>query len=713
MRIDLHCHTKAIKTGESNSRNVSPKDFVKHMINKQVKIVAITNHNNFDFDQYSKIVELAEKEDIKVWPGVEIDVKGNRSKGHILVICNPKEVEKFYLQCSSIFAGKDLDKFEISIDDLLKAFQYNDIVLIAHYGAKKPSLYEEDLHYLKEKLKNKTPFFLETSNLRSAGILYAHNINSFIGSDVKDWSNYEKCELPELKMPISDYENFKLLVKKDEQVIETFVNQKESKNISINPFNDCHLDLKIYNDINIIFGGKGTGKSIILNEIKQKFESFGNSDVSYYSAQSKSEDYKKLVSINNEQSDFDKLNIDDCSVDFSNISSWKDSTIIPTKDYYNWANNKNNNELSSRFGFKNCTFVDIISKDKYDSLKKDAEEISKLIESIKNITNSNTLFLSNEEYDIFISLLEKAIKNAKEIALKEWISFKSLELKEFTIKKMKSICTSKTGTISLPSQTGLLDLYKNCLELRNSINNIVNGLNSESIEEKTKLGEIPNKGIVYLKKYITVNLEGKKLILPPNAKYKISELREIKEDILSLQKEVFTLQKNELLQKIIDALKTNSISSLRDFVCVKGNVCNSDGLDYELSSGEESILLLANAISSDDKNYYILDEPEMSLGHKYINDIVVGRIIELSKLNKTIVISTHDANIAVRTLPLLTVYREYGSDNKYKTFVGNAFTNKIINVENANEEYSWQSKSLEMLEGGEEAFIERGNTYGI
>ena len=106
----------------------------------------------------------------------------------------------------------------------MTAFYEFDITVIAHYGWKKPSLSDYDLEQLKNDLSGKKPLFLEVPQLRSAGILYAHNINSFIGSDVQNWDNYCNYELPELKMPISDYQHFNLLVKKDEQILNTFVN---------------------------------------------------------------------------------------------------------------------------------------------------------------------------------------------------------------------------------------------------------------------------------------------------------------------------------------------------------------------------------------------------------------------------------------------------------------------------------------------------------
>ena len=52
MKIDLHCHTKATKQGDRESRNVTPELFAEKIANADVKIVAITNHNLFDIEQY-------------------------------------------------------------------------------------------------------------------------------------------------------------------------------------------------------------------------------------------------------------------------------------------------------------------------------------------------------------------------------------------------------------------------------------------------------------------------------------------------------------------------------------------------------------------------------------------------------------------------------------------------------------------------------------
>ena len=83
MKIDLHCHTKSIKSGDGEGRNVTVDVFKEKISNADIKIVAITNHNSFDIEQYNEFKE-AVHDFCQVWPGIEIDVKGlNNKKYHV------------------------------------------------------------------------------------------------------------------------------------------------------------------------------------------------------------------------------------------------------------------------------------------------------------------------------------------------------------------------------------------------------------------------------------------------------------------------------------------------------------------------------------------------------------------------------------------------------------------------------------------------------
>ncbi|WP_219624635.1 hypothetical protein, partial [Vibrio parahaemolyticus] len=108
---------------------------------------------------------------------------------------------------------------------------------------------------------------------------------------------------------------------------------------------------------------------------------------------------------------------------------------------------------------------------------------------------------------------------------------------------------------------------------------------------------------------------------------------------------------------------------------------------------------------------YILDEPERSLGNEYINDVIIPLINDKAVQGKIVVISTHDANVAVRTLPYNSIYRCHDIDG-YATYVGNPFSNSLVHAVDEGKILDWKKISMKTLEGGQSAFGERGKIYG-
>ncbi len=65
------------------------------IINKtDVKILAITNHNHFDNEQYVQFKNSVEGT-CQIWPGVEFDILEEERKAHLIIIVNPKNSEAF------------------------------------------------------------------------------------------------------------------------------------------------------------------------------------------------------------------------------------------------------------------------------------------------------------------------------------------------------------------------------------------------------------------------------------------------------------------------------------------------------------------------------------------------------------------------------------------------------------------------------------------
>src|SRR5688572_56602 len=106
MKIDIHVHTKKVKTGDAETRNVTPDKFNEIIRLTDVRILAITNHNHFDLIQYLQISELV-KDVCQIWPGIELDIFENGKRAHLLVIANPKIANEFSQKCELILKDQN------------------------------------------------------------------------------------------------------------------------------------------------------------------------------------------------------------------------------------------------------------------------------------------------------------------------------------------------------------------------------------------------------------------------------------------------------------------------------------------------------------------------------------------------------------------------------------------------------------------------------
>lgn len=313
MKIDLHCHTIATKKGDNQGRNVDKTKFLEKLSGK-VELVAITNHNYFDIDQY---VSFSSNENIIVWPGIEIDIVEKESRYHCIVISNPRKIDDFTEKVVD-FTLENADKFSCSLEQFVNRFKSLDCIVIAHYFKKENSFDDEMIGVLKDCFQELN-VFVEPSNLRSATILQAHNYRCLIGSDIENWDDYDTDKLPTLKKRIDSFDRFKLLLQKDVHVMKTTLKDDLYESIIINPFKNHSLsnhELKynIYRDVNIFFGSKGTGKSDILQALKEKLIALnGVQQVSYYKAKEVTSEFVELKKNNLTEEMFAKLEYQEIS----------------------------------------------------------------------------------------------------------------------------------------------------------------------------------------------------------------------------------------------------------------------------------------------------------------------------------------------------------------------------------------------------------------
>ena len=122
MKIDLHCHTKKTKSGETEKRTINPDKFADILSKNNVGIVSCTNHNNFSINDYALFSDASSKKGIVLWPGIELDVVVNNEKGHVIFICNPNKVDIFDAKVKSILGASSPDSFEKPIECVLEEF---------------------------------------------------------------------------------------------------------------------------------------------------------------------------------------------------------------------------------------------------------------------------------------------------------------------------------------------------------------------------------------------------------------------------------------------------------------------------------------------------------------------------------------------------------------------------------------------------------------
>ena len=454
----------------------------------------------------------------------------------------------------------------------------------------------------------------------------------------------------------------------------------------------------------MFFGGKGTGKTDILMSFRDYFIARnGQQLVSYYKAKEVVTEFSILRANELKEQEYNQLEYFDVSSDIKIVKEWEEKAVTPTSEYYLWKEIESTNKNNKLLGFRSAQFVEELSLDKYNDLEEKFSDFRGSSIVVLETVREENLLDENE-----IRQLEKYLTDS-EIALykkarAEWISYKALELEKFTIDTVKRLSEGKTGEKSKPTNLGLFDTYLNLKKVKASLEKI--GAIIENNDETIKylIGELEEKGKIYLERHITTNM-GVSYFKFDKGKANVQDVNNsVSKCISELYTTKFPASINDLMTKL------KEFESTRDFIGYKTIVALENGDEYTPSDGEQSMLLLSKALVHDEKAVYILDEPELSVGHQYINNVIIPRIKELARRDKVIIIATHDANIAVRTLPYLSVFRKY-ENGKYYNYIGSSLEQNMCDAVNG-VTADWTEVCIKTLEGGRDAFDERGRIYG-
>jgi len=147
VRIDLHLHTKSDDKFKYNGKDFV-KDYIQALKTAGIRIGAITNHNIFNLDEYMQLKQEAEKNDIWLLPGVELEINEGKRGMHILVVFDNNNLKKgndfinqFTVRQLDLQTRKPNKKLEDILNDL-NELKRDYILIFAHVDGMKGFLKE-------------------------------------------------------------------------------------------------------------------------------------------------------------------------------------------------------------------------------------------------------------------------------------------------------------------------------------------------------------------------------------------------------------------------------------------------------------------------------------------------------------------------------------------------------------------------------------------
>lgn len=348
MKIDLHFHSYRKKGGSegTNSFNFTNNEIYDLVKKNEIGIIGLTNHNKLDIEKYEELKSLfAEKKlNCVLSLGIEKESKLSNNSFHWILHFSDTAIKKLQETKEISFFSNESDLEKIS--SKLGKMKIEENVIVYPHINKHKSLPKDDLQKFRKIFRDITVIF-DVNNKNDLSVINDSGNMALVGSDAKSKDGFlEKAnELTEIKFIFKTLEGFILFIKEND-VDPTQISNIEEKKFKLILYENRpnlktlksieEIDFIYYkNQINILFGKRGTGKSLILSSL---YKSSDSENYDYYDG-SKSdilfEDNKNKIIRNFKSSE---VNLQ------SNVNLkflWEDDIVNPpgTSDFFENYNN--------------------------------------------------------------------------------------------------------------------------------------------------------------------------------------------------------------------------------------------------------------------------------------------------------------------------------------------------------------------------------------
>lgn len=670
-KIDLHIHT--IKTQSDPEFSFSLETLNRYVKEKKLDVIAITNHNLFDLVQYRKIAKTL-SETTTVLPGIEINI--GTKIGHLLIIANSSNVADFSNRCAKLEERIVNPNSSINDQELIEIFpNLEQYMLIPHMG-KNPEVEDHTLSKLRDYIccgevgSVKKFIYYQKDNLMPTPVYFS------------DFRPVDDAELPVRATFIDtedvSFSSLRLCLQDKNKVMLS--SENGNRQFTALP------NLTLSTGLNVIIGGRSSGKSYTLNCLSNNYE-----NVKYIRQ-------------------FQLLEVDPSRAEqeFSNKLATKRGTI--TRDYFlpfsriidevkeiSISDNekavekyittliKHAEETERADAFSRCAFY---SESDYSIDGQDS--IVELIEAVKKLLDSQK----------YREIIERNINRESLVALLQDLIAQYQSERELVLKKLwinDLVSDIKRGLQSRTAATRVedVDFYKIQMDLVkvDKFNRIVKVLQNESVIHEKEI-------------------EGFK-IQTRKRKFKgAGELKTHSGRIIAFST-IFSSYESDpyaFLQGLKKISELSDASYYEYFAKVEYVILNNYGC--EVSGGERAEFnLLQEIVDAYQYDMLLIDEPESSFDNIFLKERV-NRIIKEISQQIPVVIVTHNSTVGASIHPdfiINTVRKIEGREACYDVFYGEPGSKELTNC--VGQRISNLEAILNCLEAGETAYDERRREY--
>lgn len=439
-KIDLHQHTlhEITYDGKEPKSLYTHEKFENVLIEEGVELKAVTNHNTLNIVDHIKHALICKKNNVNYLPGVEIDYLFDTKDVHAITILNPQnDIVCFSYRLNEIITNKSQKKF-LDKDEFARLHENMEFIFIPHvmknkgiYPSKDIEPVEEAEDWVINMIKNgiSVPVIFENTQNYNKYSIYGKIEElllddyqypaCYVGSDYKFDNDVQRriVAIDRVKHYIFSeptYRGLEISVRNHKTRMahesELISRGKYLESIKIhnnkNFRNDMTLELSPA--LNVIIGGSGSGKTLLLNEI---FRSITGNDL---------KDVKNNSKKKGESAYFSKVGKGALLEIKSVPNNYKEFKVVEIPNIYTEIMKYVNNheKLGDVFKISNRSYVNSLISDfildcnKYSELMSDLEDEKKLgSESLRNIFTSIEFLNANPVKKSMFKLKPKNMTN--------------------------------------------------------------------------------------------------------------------------------------------------------------------------------------------------------------------------------------------------------------------------------------------------------------